>query len=95
MRNYTGGLLNGSMTLNGEFPFLNRSVFPYANQKLNMLPTTNVIGILLYREHNRRARQYSQLNPSMNDEAVFQYARSMVIAFVQKVTFEQVTYQLL
>lgn len=44
---------------------------------------------LFMREHNRLADQISARNPELSDEEIFQRARSMVIAEIQSITFNE------
>ncbi|MCA9192376.1 MAG: hypothetical protein KDB03_11460 [Planctomycetales bacterium] len=44
---------------------------------------------LFVREHNRWADQLSRLNPNLNDEQLYQKARTLVIAEIQSITYNE------
>ncbi|KAJ3395465.1 hypothetical protein HDU92_005718 [Lobulomyces angularis] len=85
------GLFDHVDGINGEFPIKNDSTglwnFPALNAQLT--PTTSVIHICLFREHNRRARLLKERHPFFTDEELFQNARRWVIALIQKITYDQ------
>lgn len=43
---------------------------------------------IFVREHNRMTKVLLQINPSMDDEELFQAARNYVVGLLQKITFE-------
>lgn len=44
---------------------------------------------IFVREHNRVASLVLQVNPSLNDEEIFQAARNYVVGLLQKITYEE------
>ncbi|KAI8816891.1 heme peroxidase [Fimicolochytrium jonesii] len=57
--------------------------------RANENPALLSIQTLFMREHNRRAAQYLKLYPNATDEALFQMARTWVVACIQKVTYSE------
>jgi len=57
--------------------------------RANESPTLHVLHTLFLREHNRIARAYKRKHPRASDEQIFQYARKMVIAEVQAITYRE------
>ena len=53
------------------------------------MPLLTVMHTLLVREHNRVAARLAQLNPSWNDEIVYQESRRIVVAEMQHITFTE------
>lgn len=56
---------------------------------MNEQPGLTAIHTIWMREHNRVARQLKALNPSWNDETVFQEARRFVVAEMQHITYNE------
>eukprot|EP00794_Sanderia_malayensis_P005388 gene5388-6061_t len=57
--------------------------------RANVAPTLLALHTLFAREHNRIAKIYKQSNPRATDESIFQYARKLVIAEIQAITFRE------
>ena len=55
-----------------------------ANEQTSLI----IMHTLWFREHNRIARQLKRINPSWNDERLFQETRRIVGALMQKITYE-------
>ncbi|KAJ3133198.1 hypothetical protein HDU90_006353 [Geranomyces variabilis] len=53
---------------------------------INLVPHLTVPYLLLFREHNRRARLITVAHPDWDDEQIYQKARRMVIATIQHIT---------
>lgn len=59
------------------------------DSRVNEQPGLTAIHTIWMREHNRVARQLKALNPSWNDETVFQEARRFVVAEMQHITYNE------
>ena len=57
--------------------------------RVEEMPLLTVMHTLLVREHNRVAARLAQLNPSWNDEIVYQESRRIVVAEMQHITFTE------
>lgn len=55
--------------------------------RVNEQVVLTVMHTLLFREHNRVARELAKLNPYWNDEELYQEARKIVGAVIQKITY--------
>ncbi|KAJ3413556.1 hypothetical protein HDV05_007857 [Chytridiales sp. JEL 0842] len=92
MRSFRGGLLKSVINpITGEFPprivggrF--NGYFAYPSHVINMMPHLTATYTVLFREHNRRARELAQRYPNWDDEKLFQRSRRWVIALIQKIT---------
>ena len=67
--------------LNAEECFLAGDV--RANEQISL----TIMHTLWFREHNRIARELKRINPFWNDERLFQEARKIVGALIQKITY--------
>ncbi|ROT65453.1 peroxinectin, partial [Penaeus vannamei] len=63
--------------------------FTAGDSRVNEQPGLTAIHTIWMREHNRVARQLKALNPSWNDETVFQEARRFVVAEMQHITYNE------
>ncbi|ORY46931.1 heme peroxidase [Rhizoclosmatium globosum] len=93
IRAYTAGLLKSVQYPTGEFP--GRIVggrmdgyFEYSVANVNISPQTLIPYVLLFREHNRRARLLLSRHPTWSDEQLFQRARRWVISIIQRTTID-------
>ena len=68
--------------LNAEGCFLAGDV--RANEQISL----TIMHTLWFREHNRIARELKSINPFWNDERLFQEARKIVGALIQKITYD-------
>ena len=68
--------------LNTENCFLAGDV--RANEQVSL----TIMHTLWFREHNRLARELKEINPFWNDERLFQEARRIVGALIQKITYD-------
>lgn len=101
VREFTGGRLRTSA---GNLLPFNTAGLPNANDahrvadsqlflagdvRANENPELLALHTLFVREHNRIAASAAAANPSWTDEQLFQHARRIVIAELQKITFEE------
>ena len=100
LRQYADGLLRFS-TINGnEYPPQHPNTlegchssdptslcFLSSDFRINIDPNAAVVQILLFREHNRLARELAIRNPQWNDEKLFQEARRINIAQFQYIVY--------
>ncbi|XP_063908765.1 peroxidase-like isoform X2 [Zophobas morio] len=63
--------------------------FISGDSRVNVVPQLTAIHTLWLREHNRIAKELSGLNPSWDDEILFQEARRIVIAEIQHITYDE------
>jgi hypothetical protein len=63
-------------------------VYAAGDGRANEQPCLTAMHTLFVREHNRLADQLAAANPSWNDEQIFQTARKIVGAEIQKITYQ-------
>ncbi|MFN8413920.1 MAG: peroxidase family protein [Anaerolineales bacterium] len=101
LREFSGGRLK---TSDGNLLPLNTDGFENANDahrvednqlflagdvRANENPELLSLHTLFVREHNRLASEVAQQHPQWTDEELYQYARRIVIAELQKITFDE------
>jgi peroxidase len=101
LREFSGGRMK---TSDGNLLPFNADGLPNANDahlvedtklflagdvRANENPELLSLHILFVREHNRIANRAAQRHPEWTDEQLYQHARRMVIAELQKITFEE------
>lgn len=64
-------------------------LFLAGDVRANENPELTSLQTLFMREHNRIAASVAGRNPSLSDEQVYQHARRMVIAELQKITYSE------
>ncbi len=102
LKTSTGNLLPWN-TVTGEFndivdlnnsPFMaddthqNQKLFVAGDIRANENPLLLSMHILFVREHNRLCEQFPDEHPQWDDEILYQNARRMIGAYLQKITFE-------
>ncbi|XP_065655508.1 uncharacterized protein LOC100209490 isoform X5 [Hydra vulgaris] len=94
---------DGKMKLKNSFPPKNVDGLPNDNPtgrpfdqlyvtgdvRANVQPGLMALHTLFLREHNRLAQAFQYRNPMASDEEIFQYARRIVIAELQSVTYRE------
>ncbi len=87
LRAFTGGLMK---TSDGDLlPVGDGGMFQAGDIRANENPALTSLQTLFVREHNARAKQIAAANPSLSDEKIFQRARSIVIAEIQAITYNE------
>jgi hypothetical protein len=94
MRKFVGGQLKSITSPNSGETFPPRLVggqsdglFSFTISALNMVPQLLAPYLILFREHNRKAKELAAIHPDWTDEMLYQRARRWVIAVVQKTTW--------
>lgn len=85
LRMFKGGLLKTSAGNN--LPKSGSGFFQAGDSRANENPLLTAMHTLWMREHNRVCEEISTVFPALNDEQLYQLARSIVSAEVQAVTF--------
>ncbi|KAI8589526.1 heme peroxidase [Geranomyces variabilis] len=86
MRGDNGLLKYVNYTKLGEAPPTIGNALGFTLDVINLVPHLTVNYILLFREHNRRARQIYAANPTWTSDQIFYEARRWMIAIVQRIT---------
>lgn len=58
------------------------------DDRVNQNTGVTVLQVLMLREHNRVCDELLQLNPLWDDETIYQEARRVVVAEVQRITYD-------
>ena len=102
LKTSTGNLLPWN-TVSGEFndvvdlinsPFMgddtgqNLKLFVAGDVRANENPLLLAMHTVFVREHNRLCDEFAEEHPSWSDETLYQNARRMIGAYLQKITFE-------
>lgn len=72
-----------------ERPDLSTTLFIAGDIRINEQPTLACMHILFIREHNFQAAKIAKANPSFTDEQIFQAARRIVIAEMERITIDE------
>ncbi len=81
----TDGLPNA----NDAHRVVDTELFLAGDVRANENPELIALQTLFVREHNRIVAEAAQQNPNWTDEQLYQYARSIVIAELQKITYDE------
>ena len=65
------------------------SCFTAGDRRVNEHASLTVMHTIWVREHNRIATELASMNPQWDDEHIYQEARKIVIAQVQRITYEE------
>ncbi|CAG9857400.1 unnamed protein product [Phyllotreta striolata] len=63
--------------------------FESGDPRVNFLPQSAVLYAIWLREHNRLAAELAELNRHWDDERLYQEARRIVVAEMQRITYEE------
>jgi len=81
---------DGGITMENAARFANDTqLFMFGDVRGNENPALTALQILFVREHNRKAQEFANSNPTWTDEQLYQEARRWVIALIQHVTEEE------
>ncbi|HEX4997502.1 MAG TPA: peroxidase family protein [Terriglobia bacterium] len=72
-----------------EQPDNSTLLFVAGDVRANEQPTLAAMHTLFVREHNYQASRIAAANPGLDDDAIYQRARRMVIAEIQAITYEE------
>lgn len=87
LRELSGGRMRVS---DGDLLPLDEAGFFMAGDiRVNENPDLTAIHTLFVREHNRLAAKIAAQGPTLSDEAIYQQSRSVVIAEIQSITFNE------
>lgn len=87
LRTFTGGQLKTSA--GNLLPVDSAGFFQAGDIRVNENPELSSLQTLFMREHNRLAAQIATANPGMNDEAIYQQARRLVIGEIENITMNE------
>ncbi len=93
MKMSAGGLLpfnaDGFVNANDAHRIADDQLFLAGDVRANENPELLALQTLFVREHNRIAAETAQRHPDWTDEELYQQARRMVIAELQKITYDE------
>ncbi|XP_044742236.1 peroxidase-like isoform X2 [Chrysoperla carnea] len=101
LRRFQNGLLKTSSYSTNEYLQLSNNseidcqqskngiCFTSGDSRVNYHPQLTIMYTIWTREHNRIAKELKRLNPTWNDEQLYQEARRIVIAEIQHITYNE------